>query len=1066
MSDHLTGQPMEGHRPDGGKASISSSRTRPNVFTISPSADFLPCMIDALLEGRLIRDFALDDPSQLGRVLIYVPTRRVADGLKASFLAQMQRHGWPSAILPRIQIIGDAEDDLMPFKVAAGPQDGFWQLPQAMDGLQRRLTMTQLVHQWASAYARAVLNLKSDQPLHVSSTPTDAAYMAIDLLSLIDAVHRERSDWALLDQLVPDEFGGFWQMSLEFLKIATSFWPQHLIELDLVDPVQRRNAVLALEIEAINLHKGPIIAAGSTGSIPATADLLEAVARHLQGALILPGLDHHLDEPSWQGIGTLHPDIGGLDPVAGHPQFNLKQLLDQMSINRDEVEELAQLSAKQKLREKLTSEALRPAESTDKWEQIFRDFGEDDRALAFGGVAIAEAESEQEEARMAALALREVLADPDKRAALVTPDRALARRVMLELKRWGITVEDTAGMPLAETPPALLLRLMLECWVEQFDAVRLLALLKHPLASFGLDRSHVRQAARHLELNLLRGPKLGGGLAPLLSQFHRKHNEAIEKASTDKPVADIWEKSALLLTRLEQAFTPLCDALLEDENALSFEAWLERMVATLEQVAMGQDGAPDRLYDEEAGRNVRTFFDRAKASASDGLTLAPQDLAPFLVAMMSGETVHSHEKGTSRLQLLGTLEARLLDVDRVVIGGLNEGSWPADIKSDAWLSRPMRAGMRLEPPERRVGLAAHDFAQAMGRGDVVLLRPAKAGGEPTVASRWLQRLEAVAGDRQAKEMHQRGQRFVDWARQLDAPRRSLAIARPDPKPPLELRPRNLSVTEIETWVRDPYALYAKHVLGLRPLDDIASPPGGAEKGSIIHDCLSRFTESWQGPLDETALAHLMKLGEEAFEELVNFPDVLAFWWPRFERIARWFIFNWEAEREELVEHRHTEISGVIELDMTSGPFKLRGRADRLDVMKGDSLDVIDFKTGMPPSAKQVLPGFAPQLALEGYMAKLGGFKDIPKGIEISNMEWVRLSGGRIAGEVKTGIEKDYAAEDIVELIGKRLLALIVAYDDPAQGYRSRSRPMFERFESPFDHLARVKEWSVQSGEES
>ena len=314
-------------------------------------------------------------------------------------------------------------------------------------------------------------------------------------------------------------------------------------------------------------------------------------------------------------------------------------------------------------------------------------------------------------------------------------------------------------------------------------------------------------------------------------------------------------------------------------------------------------------------------------------------------------------------------------------------------------------------------------------------------------------------------MRQRGAAYGQWAKALDAPTRSITCQRPNPVPPLSARPRSLSVTEIETWVRDPYALYAKHVLGLRPFDAIGTAPGGAEKGSIMHDILGQFTTEWQGPYDQSAVDFLLALGWEAFQKLAHFPELLAFWWPRFERIAHWFVFEWEAPRNGEIAGRYAEISGGINLPMRGGDFRLRGRADRLDIGTDDQLHVIDFKTGMPPTAKQVLPGFAPQLALEGYMAKQGGFDDIPRGIEIADMAWIRLSGGRLSGEVKSGIEKDYGAEDIVELIGKRLLALIAAYDDPAKGYPSRARPMFERFESPYDHLARVKEWSLH-GEES
>ncbi len=1035
-----------------------------NVFTISPSSSFLATLIDALIDGRLVEGFSAQNPSDLGRAIIYVPTRRTADALKEAFLPHLRKRGWQSAILPKIHIIGDAEEDLLPFKVAASNGDDFLHLPTAMDGLERRLTMTRLVHHWAQTVARQVLSIGPDQPLHVSGRPTDAAYLAIDLLALIDAVHRERSDWTYLEDLVPEDYGAFWQMSLEFLKIATAMWPEHLKGLNLVDPVERRNAVLAAEIMAIEQYDGPVIAAGSTGSIPATADLLEAVARHPKGALILPGLDANLDETSWQAIGHLHPKAGEQEPSAGHPQFNLKQLLDRMELGRSDVTQLSEVSPSLALRERIVSEALRPAETTEYWRTSLETISTADRAVALEGVTLAEAGNEQEEARIAALALREVLERPGARAALVTPDRALARRVLLELKRWGISVEDTAGMPLAETPPALLMRLMIDCVVSGFHPVKLLSLMKHPLASFGMLRADVRRAARFLELRILRGPRLGDGLKPLLDEFTRKRDEEQERLGANIALPEVWPLVGRLLERFSEVVSPLLKQM-DAEEEPSFAEWLSGVIAALEATAMDEKGSPDRLYDEAAGRSMQDFFDRASLASAISSDLSAQDLEPFLVAMMSGETVLSHGEGDPRVQLLGTLEARLLDVDRVVIGGLNEGSWPAETKTDAWLSRPMRAHMKLEPPERRIGLAAHDFAQAMGRGEVVLIRAVKMGGEPTVPSRWLQRLEAVAGAEGRAAMHARGDQLTRWAEQLDAARTQISLKRPAPCPPLDARPRSLSVTEIETWVRDPYALYAKHVLGLRDLDPIGSAPGGAEKGSIIHDILGHFTEEWTGPFDESAVERLLEIGKEAFAQWQNFPDLLAFWWPRFERIARWFVLEWEAERDDTIAGRHPEISGRITLPVRGGDFVLRGRADRLDITKDDMLEVIDFKTGQPPSAKQVLPGFAPQLALEGYMAKLGGFDTIPRGIEVSDMAWIRLSGGRKAGERKPGVEKDYSAEDIVEVIGKRLLALITAYDDPAKTYPSRARPMFERFESPYDHLARVKEWSQQGGEE-
>jgi ATP-dependent helicase/nuclease subunit B len=377
----------------------------------------------------------------------------------------------------------------------------------------------------------------------------------------------------------------------------------------------------------------------------------------------------------------------------------------------------------------------------------------------------------------------------------------------------------------------------------------------------------------------------------------------------------------------------------------------------------------------------------------------------------------------------------------------------------------MRTEIGLEPPERRIGLAAHDFAQGFAAPRVLVTRAEKRGGTPTVAARWLQRLSALLGAKANKDLRDRGERYLDIARALDrvAPWEVAPAARPAPMPPVAARPRSLSITEIETLVRDPYAIYARHVLALQPLDPLGLAPDYALRGSVIHDALGRFTQEWSGPFEKPAEARLLDIGREVLAVIADFPDIHAIWGHRFRAIARWFV-AWECRRGAAIAERHAEIGGGHEMVAPAGPFRLRGRADRIDLRKDGSLEIYDFKTGAPPSARQVLTGLAPQLALEVGMARAGAFGEAFAGRPVSELAWLALGQAERGEPFRSAVERDWTADQLGAEALARLVTLVAAYDDGNRGYVSRARPMFEtRFESPYDHLARVREWLIETG---
>jgi ATP-dependent helicase/nuclease subunit B len=1047
----------------------------PRVFTIPASAPFLPTLIRAMLDGALVPGLAQDlarDPLALAGATIYLPTRRACRLARDMFL---DVSGLEAAILPRIVPIGDVDEDEIVFDQAATATTEALDLPDALDlppalgGLERRLLLARLVLAWAGNLAP---QHAGEAPL-IANHPATALALADDLGRLIDDMATRGVSWDRLDELVPDHLDKYWQLTLAFLKIARTAWPQILAERGMIEAVVRRDALIKAEAARLARGSGPVIAAGSTGSIPATAELVAAVAKLPRGAVVLPGLDTDLDDDSWSLIagrrGGQQAGPDGAAPVAGHPQFALQALLTRLGLGRDAVAVLAEPASGG--RERLASEAFRPAAATDQWRART---GEPDFArhaeAALAGLVCIEAANAEEEALAIAIALREVLGDPDKTAALVTPDRALARRVLAALARWNVAVDDSGGDQLSDTAAGLFARLAAQAIANGLAPVGLLALLKHPLTRLAAPEGARCHAIAVLERAILRGPRprpgsagLARALAGLRAELAKlKRGERSDLHRSD-PRADLTARelasAADLIAKLAAALAPL-ESLGRGPHAFGAIAARHRDVIA----ALSDDGSAAAAFAGPAGNALNQIFDTVAAGlpAAD-LAVSLTDYPDLFGAAIAEGVVRRPGLAGVRVRILGPLEARLTTSDRLVLGGLNEGTWPPDARSDAWLSRPMRLALGLDLPERRIGLSAHDFAQMLGAREVILTRAAKLGGAPTVASRFLQRLAAVAGERWPTAL-QHGEKYLAWARALDRPRAAPRPApRPVPRPPVEARPARLSVTEIEHWLRDPYTIYAKHVLRLFPLDPIDTAPGAADRGTVIHGAIGDFTLAYAKGLPDDALAQLLALGVSHFAPLEEFPEARAFWWPRFERIARWFA-DWETRRRTHLAAVQAEIRGEIEIPLGRRSFHLSARADRIERLSDGAYAILDYKTGRVPSMPQVAAGLSPQLTLEGAILRAGQFADIPPGASIAALIYVSLRGGDPGGEEKSIEFKDSTPDAEADRALQKLTEVARRFEDPATPYRSRERPMFQgRAYGDYDHLARVKEWSLSGG---
>jgi len=986
---------------------------RPAIYTIPSDVPFL----DALVAGLLAR--AGDDPLALARQTVLLPTRRAARALRDAFL---RASGGKPLLLPRLAPVGDVDaEELVLLGEEATGAAGI-DIPPAVPELRRQLLLTRLVLGWGRA--------RGSGPL----TAGQAVPLAQELARFLDEVQSEGCDLKQLAALVPEEHAEHWQESLAFLAILTEEWPRILAEIGSIDPAERRNRVLAAQAAAWRRHPPahPVIAAGITGGVAAVADLLAIVAGLPNGAVVLPDIDRDIDAESWSAIAA--------DPA--HPQHLPARLLQRLEIEPADLRPwpAPDFPGGRAMRRRLVAEALRPAAESHRWRALA---GLDEAAL--DGVMRLDCPGPQEEASVIALLLRQRLEHEGDTAALVTPDRNLARRVAAELRRWKIEIDDSAGVPLSKTPPGIFLRLVLDLARDSLAPLPLLAALKHPLASGGMAPEAFRALVRRLEIAALRGPRPAPGIAGLRA--------ALAKAPREL---------GAFIDRLERALAPLLAALAEREAPV--RALVAAHVAAAEALAASaEESGAARLWREPAGEAAAEFLAELLQSVD---TLPPLDGAGYqalLEALLAGPVVRPRFGRHPRLAIWGLLEARLQHADLLVLGGLNEGVWPPQPQSDPWLSRPMRQQFGLPPPERRVGAAAHDFAQALGAPIVVMTRALRVEGAPTVPSRWLLRLDTVLRAAGLEGRLGVSVEALGWQARLDEPAEHIAVSPPEPRPPVAARPRKLSVTQVEAWMRDPYTVYAGKILRLDALEPIDADPGAAERGNFIHAALDAFVRVFPDALPVDAERQLLAFGADAFGAALDRPGVRAFWWPRFERIARWFVALERERRKSLAEIR-SEIKGGLVLDGPAGLFELTAKADRLDRQRDGGLVLIDYKTGLVPSAKDVELGFSPQLSLEAAIAAAGGFAGVAAA-PVASLEYWRLSGGDPAGEISAPAKDEASLRALIAEAWQGLADLVARFDDAATPYRAVPRPEKAPRYSDYAHLARVKEWSVAEDSE-
>jgi len=969
---------------------------RPGLYTIPASCIFL----DELARGMI--SLCNGDVSRLALMQIFLPTRRAGRELAQSFVRLFPNR---PLLMPRVHSVGDVDADELDLYLSGFGLEGL-EVPPAISALERQFLLARLVQ-------------KKDPALNLDQ----ALMLAGSLASLIDQVHTENLNFSGLKNLVPADFAGHWQETLAFLEIVTTNWPDILVARGMIDPADRRNRLMKNLLLLWQEHppETPVIAAGSTGSIPTTAQLLKTIAGLPHGFVVLPHLDLGMGAEAWDSLTDTHP------------QATMKNLLRVMEKERHNVQPWPCTQDSFPARSNLVRAVMAPASH-------FAQKMPEDMAHALEGLEVIEAENPREEALAIALKLRSAAEDPACTACLVTPDRILARRVMTALKRWNIHVDDSAGYGLSATPFATFLSALLRAVEERFAPLPLLDFLKHALNCY-----HGHSALIAFERDVLRGPRPSSGFTGLHKRVQRLDPAFFTKTDELHALIDDFEKAFAPLLRLT-------------EDLYSPSEFIAALIACAENFS-----PPETLWSLDESEAVAIFLRELRQHADELPPLHLRDFTGMLRTLLASTNYRALDAPYQRILILGQLESRLIRRDLMILAGMNEGTWPRDTGHDPWMSRSMRKNFGLPSAEKRVGLSAHDVMMHMGCATITLTRSMKAEGAATVPARWIQRLYTLMEATQISPAQVHGP-VLSWARRIDAPHLPYSpVCAPAPCPPLAARPQKLSVTWVEKWMNNPYRVYAEKILKLRRLKPLDENTSASDRGTFVHEVLRSFVARFPQELPPDPVQEILAIGQEALVHIENRTPAWDYWWPRFVEVATHYAAQENTWRREAHPWIWEEEGAKTFFSTQDGAwsFTLTAKADRIDRMQGGGGVLIDYKTGTPPSDTALAKGLKPQLPLEALLLQEGAWRDSP--LTPERLAFWKLGYGKDMGLLKfSKLERD----NLIEGTRAGLMDLITLFALPTTPYTALAprQPLYDD-ERDYAHLARLSEWASEDSAE-
>lgn len=942
-------------------------------------------MADVLI--RHILNLAGGEPLTMADIRILLPNRRSCIAFKKRFA---ELAGGKAQLMPQIYPIGEVDEDAL--AVAGLFADGLLaqrleQVRPAVGATQRLLAVAQEVFARRESYGLLIDDVEQ------------AARLAGDICRFLDEMERDGVAADALQSIWPERFADHWQRSLGLLRHIAAWWPRQLDKLGMQSVIGRRNELLGLLTDHWAAHPpvSPVIAAGSTGTQPATAALLRVVAGLPEGMVVVPGLDIQADAAVWEAM----------EP--SHPQYGLLRLLAALGVTPAQVELLDDEAVQggSHDRARLLLESCRPAALTAGWKAPAG------TELALSGFERIDCEHEWEEAQVVCLLLREVLEVPHKQAALVTHDAALVRRVCALMRRYGIELDSASGQALLRHPVWQVFDALSAAASQPFAPMPLLALLKHPLCA-------VTEATLNaLERDVCRGQRRNRDMLAQLLWYVRS-----ERCNAD--IADEIMRLCEWLGPLYQRFaSPRTDAVM----------LLAVQRRCLEAMSVPVDAAMDALFAE---------LEQALEPCG---AVTPATYHQLLRQCLALHKWFPQGGGHARLHVYSPMEARMQPMDRVILGGLNEGVWPHAPAQDAWMNEAMRQSIGLPPCSARQGQEAHDWLMFASYPEVFVTRSLRSGGADTLPSRWLERIDTYMGyDKKKRESYQRSP-YIDWARMRMQADEVVPLLPPAPVPPVEALPASVSVTQMETWLRNPYAAYARHILRLKPLRELDEDLSAADMGDVLHRILERFVEAVNADAAQLDEAVIVRIADEVLALYADQPQVMLFWRPRVIQLLPWLV---QQERERRAVSR--KVLAEQRREAVFSHLGLFARMDRMEAVDAGAWRLIDYKTRNVPKDKDVQLGYACQLPLSALILMQA------EGAMIEALEYWSLGGGYGDASVHGLGGKQVEIAELIDFYREGLLSTLAHYYEGGRPFYAIPVPRMRAHFDDYEHLARIEEW--------
>ncbi len=946
-------------------------------------------MLDVLI--RHIQRMA-QQPAGVAGMLVLLPNRRSCIAMKKRFA---ELSAGRAMLLPAIHPIGEVDEDALGMDALFHDPALAMQLAQlkpAVGATQRLMAVAQEIYRRRESFGLAVADMEQ------------ATRLAADVCAFLDELERDGVAFDAVAGLWPERFAEHWQQSLSLLKHIVVWWPQQLAKCGMESVIGRRNQLLALLAAHWRTHppQTAVIAAGSTGTQPATASLLKVIAGLPHGMVVLPGLDLHAEPAIW----------AALEPC--HPQYGLAQLLRILEVQPDAVTLLddAAVAGGSYGRARLLLESCRPCSLTHQWQRP------DAGAQALEGLVRIDCQHEWEEAQAVCLLLREALETPDKRAALITHDADLARRVRALMTRYGVTLDSASGNPLLTHPAWQLFYGLSLAASQPYNPLPLLSVVKHPLCDW------MRPALlTKLEHSVFRGQRRNRDVLARMQWFARSDALTPDEAETLMRVCDVLQP----IYRLSAG------------GAVAVVDMLAAQRRCFEQLA------------GEADADMALILHQLEAALAGCEAMPPVHYHRLLMQCLSlHKWFERQEKGHPRLHIYTPMEARLQPLERVILGGMNEGVWPHGSAVDAWMNEAIRQSIGLPPRMAHQGLEAHDWLMLASGAEVFVTRAMRCAGVETLPSRWLERLDSYVGVPLEARQRYAQSPYLDWLRAHNQVAEVAAIEPPCPLPPVEALPQSLSVTQMEQWMRNPYAAYARHVLHLQPLQALDEELSAADMGDVLHRLFERFVLAVNADASQLTMAVLQSIADDVLREYADQPQVMMMWQPRIQQLLPW-ILQQERERRAISRRILPEQPLDAVFTVQGAQLQLHARIDRLEEAESKQWRVIDYKTKHIPEAKDIQHGYACQLPLSALILAQsnGGISEM--------LEYWSMGGGYREVLVKPVVKAE-EQERLLDFYRDGLLKTIAQYYVERRAFYAVPVPQMRSRFDDYAHLARVEEW--------